>query len=260
MPRLDQYYTRPDIAKVCFEHLAGCLESQGNTAWIEPSAGSGVFLELLPYPRIGIDVAPAHPEIIAMDFLNWRPGNIGDLKIVIGNPPFGKNSSLAMRFFNHAATFADIIAMILPRTFQKAATQSKLHRNFHLRSELLIGADAFLSGGVPYDVPTVFQVWEKRSNQRAHECPSFSHPDFSFVSPNHATFAFQRVGARAGLVSRDGLRKSPQSHYFIRPVSTIRPVETILSAIDWVPIKHRTAGNPSIGKAELVAAYSAAIA
>ena len=36
-------------------------------------------------------------------------------------PPFGKVSSLAIRFFNKCAQFSDVIAFIIPRTFNKVS-------------------------------------------------------------------------------------------------------------------------------------------
>jgi hypothetical protein len=54
------------------------------------------------------------------------------------------------------------------------------------------------------------------------------------------------------------LQKSPQSHYFLKANMCSQTLLQRLSAIDWSPIKHRTAGNPSIGKAELIGAYQAA--
>jgi hypothetical protein len=86
-----------------------------------------------------------------------------------------------------------------------------------------------------------------------------THDHFSFVRPQDAHFAFQRVGARAGLVSREGLRKSPQSHYFLRSHVGEGTLFDRLDAIDWNPVKWRTAGNPSIAKSELIGCYEAAI-
>ena len=42
--------------------------------------------------------------------------------IVIGNPPFGLRGNLALRFMNHSYDFADVIAFILPRIYNKVNT------------------------------------------------------------------------------------------------------------------------------------------
>jgi hypothetical protein len=120
-----------------------------------------------------------------------------------------------------------------------------------------IDENSFEFDGAPYSVPTVFQIWERRAELRSLTPKVTRHPDFSFVKAQEAHFAFQRVGARAGLVSVEGLRKSPQSHYFLRARDNHDLLLNRLRSIDWTPIKSRTAGNPSIGKGELIGAYSA---
>jgi hypothetical protein len=259
--QLDQFYTRGDVAAACVGHLKALIPDQlDNVLWIEPSAGAGAFVDHLPYPRIGLDIAPARRDISQADFLRWHPGQLCRDAIVVGNPPFGKNASAALRFFNHAATFAKIVAFIVPRTFQKQSLVSRLHPFMHLRSELALPDDAFLFQGEAYHVPTVFQIWERRPKLRANQQRRLTHPHFHFVDSASAHFAFQRVGARAGLVSREGLRKSPQSHYFLHANVEPDAVFKRLSSIDWAPVKSRTAGNPSIGKGELIELYEAALA
>jgi hypothetical protein len=258
---LDQFFTARDVAQDCFELAHHTASRRFSTPlWVEPSAGGGVFLNLMPLPRIGIDIAPQARGILRQDFLSWQPDDLSRPIIVCGNPPFGKNAALAIRFFNHAARFADLIAMIVPKTFQKASTHRRLDTWFHIVSEHPIRTHAFLHQQEIRDVPTVFQIWEKRSCARELVRSATCHPHFAFVKASEAEFAFQRVGARAGLVSRQGLIKSSQSHYFLSPRVRTIDVQAVLKAIDWSPVKSRTAGNPSIGKAELVEHYARAIA
>lgn len=257
---LDQFYTRPDVAARCLA-LAQRIIGGSTTLWVEPSAGSGAFLNLLPRPRLGLDIAPADPEVLSGDFLQWSPPPVTDSITVIGNPPFGRNASLAVRFFNHAASFADHIAFILPRSFEKASVQHRLAQNMTLLAEHAMEEDAFLFQGQPRHVPTVFQVWQRVSAQSARLVPARQHADFRFLRRSESTavadFAFQRVGRRAGRVMRVGLQPRT-SHYFIAAADKDQ-VDTImrrLATMDWSELRGRTAGVHSIGKAELVAAYS----
>jgi hypothetical protein len=255
---LDQFFTRRDVAEKCAALVREQARKQGgNWLWIEPSAGEGAFLDTLAYPRIGLDISPRRGDISRIDFLSWAPGNTPYRLAVVGNPPFGKNASLARKFFNHAAGFADLIAFILPRTFQKEAFVDGLHPSMHLLEETVLDLDSFEFEGQPYCVPTVFQVWERRPWDRPRGRVERKHEHFSFVASSHADFAFQRVGARAGLVSYRGLGMSPQSHYFLKSHIDAGQLYDRLATIDWEPIKRRTAGNPSIGKGELVATYVA---
>jgi hypothetical protein len=255
---LDQFFTRSDVARRCVDLVATLYPVQsGDWLWLEPSAGGGAFLDLLPFPRIGLDIHSQRADITAVDFLGWHPGRVTRRIAVVGNPPFGKNASLARRFFDHAASFADIIAFIVPRTFEKPAFANRLDRRMHLVSETALDVESFEFGGEAYAVPTVFQIWEKRAALRPLVAAKREHQDFDFVTQPTGDFAFQRVGARAGLVSVEGLRKSPQSHYFIKANGCSLTLLDRLSAIVWEPIKRRTAGNPSIGKGELVSEYRA---
>lgn len=255
---LDQFFTCPDVATNCVAEVVKWTDRQsGDWLWIEPSAGCGAFLDAMPYPQIALDIASSRADVMKADFLQWHPGRTSRRVAVVGNPPFGKNASLARAFVNHAARFADVIAFILPRTFEKLAFINKLDQRLHLVSQHVLEEDSFEFDGEPYSVPTVFQIWERRKTLRPLTIQATWHPDFSFVPANNAHFAFQRVGARAGLASVEGLQKSPQSHYFLKARNNHRTLFERLSAIDWTPIKTRTAGNPSIGKGELIAAYSA---
>lgn len=260
----DRFYTKPDVAAACLAFLAPYAAKIAPQFWVEPSAGAGAFLAQLPYPRVGLDLQPAADEVMEADFLQWHPsstplpiaGPIAGPFAVVGNPPFGKNSSLAVQFFNHAATFADLIAMILPRTFRKPSVINRLDQRFHLRDEFLLQPHAFEFEGVPYDVPTVFQVWVRAMPLRALIAQQKTHSDFTFVrNASDADFALQRVGANAGRVKYDAARVSPSSHYFIK-AHCAEAASNAFAELDWNSVKHDTAGNPSLSKADVVMVYA----
>ncbi len=255
---IDQFYTRPDVAALCVSRALEAIGPlPGMVLHVEPAAGEGAFLDTLPEPRLGLDISPPphRPDILRCDFLGWSPPP-ADRVVVITNVPFGRNASLAAAFLNHAAGFASHVASILPRSFEKASVRARLSPGLHLIHQSRLSPDSFVHAGKPRSVPVVFQVYEVRPEARPRKVCETGHPDFEFVrDPGAADFAFQRVGARAGRVSDEGLRMSPQSHHFIRSRTLDRDVRGILSRIDWDDVKHRTAGNPSIGKADIVAAY-----
>lgn len=253
---LDQFYTNVDVAQHLVQKVISVMDhiSDPPRFWLEPSAGSGSFFHCLPDPKIGVDIDPRCSGVIGADFLQWAPPPLRPIWAV-GNPPFGKNASLAIRFFNHAATFCSLIAFVVPRTFEKRSVQAKLDRSFHLIEEIPLLPASFVFEERPYSVPCVFQIWQKRFTFRVMEPLQHTHPDFLFTSKIEADFSFQRVGVRAGVTSRDFLYKADQSHYFIKDMTSSKNVQFLLDRVDWSPIKQRTAGNPSIGKAELVEEY-----
>lgn len=181
MPRLDKFYTKRTIAQRCLDSL----DLSRYDVLLEPSAGSGAFFDLLPTAqREGYDLEPAFPggEIATLDFFEYE-ADPAKTYLVVGNPPFGKNSSLAKRFFTHAAKFAQTIAFVLPRTFRKTTTINQLPAEFHQAEEIVLPMESFeLPDGSPYEVPCVFQVWERKGVERERIVEPKAHPDFSFLS------------------------------------------------------------------------------
>ena len=100
---------------------------------LEPSAGTGSFYKLMnPQKRIGLDIEPKYNGIIKQDFLIYNP-DASKSYICIGNPPLGKVSSLAIRFFNKCAQFSDVIDFIIPRTFIRLVYKINFNLNFILQ-------------------------------------------------------------------------------------------------------------------------------
>ena len=265
---LDQFYTNIDVVRSCLDGIS----FDGFDIVLEPSAGSGSFLSLLPKDkRMGLDLEPAHPEVIRQDFFDFVHDS-GKKYYVVGNPPFGKNSSLAVKFFNKSATFADNIAFIIPRTFRKPSVINRLDENFHLIRQQILPINSFHTpDGIEYKVPTVFQVWGKKQFKRQKVNTVTKHVDFDFVkissSPTsqqkkeqcaNSDFCIRRVGAGAGKVYEDYEHKYRdwKSHYYIK--QNFNKARDIFSSIEWDYLespKYDTAGNPSISKNDLIKAY-----
>lgn len=166
---LDQFYTKPEIAKLCYSFLTKYIKE--NSFFIEPSAGNGSFYSILPKDsRIWIDLVPQYEDVLFCDFFDFKFDNNLKLKykqiITIGNPPFGKNSSLAIKFLNKSELFSNLVAFILPKTFKKDSVINKINPYLHLLSELELPKNSFIFNGEPYDVPCVFQIWEKTTRIR----------------------------------------------------------------------------------------------
>lgn len=248
--RLDQYYTDPGVAAHCYSIFKEHFDPS-RYQMVEPTAGTGSFFKLLPHGSLAYDIDPRWPGIQTANFLTVRIATYRPIA-VIGNPPFGKNASMAVRIVNHAASQSQVIAMILPRSFQKASVQNRIDRSFHLIREELVPEHAFLFRGKPYNVPAVFQIWERRPYPRVLKPVETRHPDFVFTTPEDADFAIQRVGARAGRVHRDFAR-SPNSHYFIRAVAP--GIEAIMRKLDFASVVGNVAGNPSLAKSEIIGLY-----
>ena len=251
---LDQFYTDPKYANIFFNTVQKYLDLSNFDLLLEPSAGSGSFYNLMDeHRRIGLDLDPKATGIVQQDFFTWRP-EINNHVFTLGNPPFGKNANLAVKFFNHAATFSDAIAFVLPRTFRKASIINRLNKNFHLIYDEDVPANSFIFDDQPYDVWCCAQIWIKRDEIRSSvPILNFSMVKewFEIVEPELSNFSVQRVGAGAGTIRVDDRKNfSSQSNYFIKQHSPL--TIDIFKTINFDTVKFNTAGNPSISASELV--------
>jgi len=257
---LDQFYTKADVANELFQDLLFLLRGRAEGAiWVEPSVGEGAFYTLLPSPRLGIDLQPAAnlTDIIQGDFLSWQAPN--DAKyIVVGNPPFGRNGATARAFLRHAASFADIVAFVLPASFQKPSMLQRMPQDLHLLYQKDLPEDAFVFCGKTHMVRCIFQVWEKRNSPRPQIEEIVKHPDFEFTRDAiEADFAIQRVGSGAGKLKPNPTDCSRSSHYFVRVQTELKDVLSRFEALDLTPFKRQTVSNPSISQHEIFLAYTA---
>lgn len=112
----DKYYTPAHIAKHCIEKVYEIIGMNNISEFIEPSAGTGVFLQYLNKPYTAYDIEPQGYNITKSDFLKL-PLEYKKSLCVIGNPPFGgsnKNNNIFLDFLNKSACIGDYIAFILP--------------------------------------------------------------------------------------------------------------------------------------------------
>ncbi len=169
---LDQFFTREEIARDCFDSLLQWMAQDGaresGYRFIEPAAGMGAFYDLLPPDRrTGIDIVPFREDYEQQDFLGWKPPFDGLRNAVIGNPPFGYRAWLALAFVNHAATFADYVGLVLPMAFQSDGKGSPKHRveGLRLMHMSFLPSDSFVDGeGKPLKINALWQIWQRGVN------------------------------------------------------------------------------------------------
>jgi hypothetical protein len=179
---MDKFYTKPHVAKKCVEILMSYCKDAADYHWIEPSAGDGKFIDAMQTADLkikGYDIDPYRDDIIKHDFLRYDVKQSDTLYGVIGNPPFGKNCKTAIQFINHAASFANLIAFILPSTFCKPNLQNKLDTRLRLVESVMLPSDSFVPRT---NCKVVFQIFE-RDNAYTRPMTKLSRetPDFTFV-------------------------------------------------------------------------------
>ena len=240
----DQYYTKLNIAKECIDIIKE--QVKGDYQWIEPSAGNGSFLVK---KCIAIDIDPQHKRIKKQNFLEYTP-SIEKPILVYGNPPFGKQSSIAKSFIKHASTFASIIAFILPRSFVKPSMNNAFPKNFHCLYTKELEKDSFEVNGKSYNVPCVFQIWEKKDHERIQDIKILPN-GFTYVkSVDTYDISIRRVGIHAGNALLKGNKVSSQSHYFIK-LNDRSIKEYIVEKINGHTFPSNTVGPRSLSKGEI---------
>ena len=264
---MDQFYTNEDVSIKCFEILKKEVNIESYDIQLEPSAGSGSFYKLMnPQKRIGLDIEPKYKGIIKQDFLIYNP-DASKSYICIGNPPFGKVSSLAIKFFNKCAQFSDVIAFIIPRTFNKVSVQNKLNLNFILQysEDLPLNPCCFTP---KMSAKCCFQIWIHSSIPRQMVVYNKTHPDFDFIPygekdknnqptpPQGADFAIRAYGGKCGqIVHQDLQNLRPKSWHFIKANIDIDLLKERFNSLDYSMSTYTVRQN-SLGKSELIHLYS----
>lgn len=250
----DQYYTKDFVAKRCIDCILSEFPNTTAFQWIEPSAGNGVFLKCLPstVDKVGIDIDPKEPLIVKGDFLQWSPTTTKQ-RIFFGNPPFGRQGSLAKKFIKHAAIHAHLIAFVLPRSFVKPSMSKAFPLVFHCVFTEELPKDAFEVNGKSYHVPCVFQIWEKKQTLRLLP-KSIKEEGFHFVKQEHDfDFACKRVGGLAGKCGT-GKKKNfnSQYHYYIQLEREYKPyLKKIIESMNTHVFPSNTVGPRSLSKSEV---------
>jgi predicted RNA methylase len=216
---MDKFYTKQDIAEQCCKTFAKVVKVDYNHDMIiEPSAGSGAFIpgiKQMCKNTLFIDIAPDNKIIKKADFLDLHIDTHAYKNIyVVGNPPFGFRSSMAIKFIKKACKFCTAFAFILPRSFAKASMKRSVPLAFHLRHQTILPPDAFHG----FNVPCVFQVWVKHPEGDLRKVPGKVEPlCYEFTDAPDADIAIRRVGSKAGQVYYTDLKKrNKNTHYFVK--------------------------------------------
>lgn len=259
---IDKFYTKKSTVEYCIDLIKKYIEiNKSKDLIIEPSAGNGAFIpyiEKLSISHVFYDLKPEHPNIIKKNFfkLNYKSllNKYNNIHI-IGNPPFGRQSTLAIKFIKKSCEFCDTISFILPKSFKKDSVKSKIPLDFHLLIEKDLPKYSFTVNGNDYDVPCVFQIWIKKPFNRKiikNIKPIF----FYFVKKNeNPDISVRRIGYYAGRIDRSSINKNINSHYFIKFNNNIN--SNIIEEL--IKIKYEnnnTVGPRSISKNELICKFN----
>jgi hypothetical protein len=199
--------------------------------------GSGMFT------RFGVNYVQA-------DFLTWDSNMKFD--VIVGNPPYGRNTSLAIKFLNKSAELCENIHFVLPRSVRKPSVLKRINPHLHLVSDEDTSNDTFGGG-----IITCVQKWELRNELRVLEKMHTQHPDFQFVSKENANLFIGRCGAGpSGKVLTENFLHYADSHFFIKTKNCEVTKNLLSLAPDFYRVaREAVVSMPNLSKHEMITLY-----
>jgi len=259
---IDKYYTKNTVVDSCIDLVKKYIQINATDLIIEPSAGNGSFISAikgLTSNHAFYDLEPENEEIVKQDYLQFNHTEVKskfERIHIIGNPPFGRQSSLAIKFIKKSCEFCSSISFILPKSFKKDSLKKTFPLNFHLIYETDLPNKSFLVNGAEHNVPCVFQIWEKRTHNRA-TIEKLEPMHFKFVKKDESPdVSFIRVGGKAGTVDKNTEDKGLQAHYFIKFTNNATVDENVKKLSTITYDFNNTVGPKSISKQELIKEFN----
>ena len=217
----EQYYTPRDLASELVLKVKALIPDFSSRTVLEPAGGTGAFVDAAKLAGakkvLSVDIEPKHRAVGKGDYLETEV----KLKnaVTISNPPFGRNNSLSIPFFNRAAQHSEYIAFIVPRSWRKWSVINRLNRNFHLVLDEDLQIDYVDDNDKLITqknlLKTCFQVWQRRDELR--ELVKIEDRGFvTKVKPEEADIALTVFGYSCGKVNEEFERKANTTRMFLK--------------------------------------------
>jgi predicted RNA methylase len=251
----EQFYTPADLALRLTKQIEPLVGGLKGKLVIEPAGGTGAFIkaakELGATKVLSFDIEPKSDGVQLGDFLESNLEGINGA-ITISNPPFGRNNSLSIPFFNKAAKHSDYIAFIVPRSWRKWSVINRLDRNFHLIHDQDLSIDYVDDLGEMVwqksNLRTCFQLWQRQDTKR--ELIKVQDLGLvSKVSPEEADVAITVFGYSCGLI-RTEFERVPNSTVMFLKIHDERVLEA-LKSVDFSRFFRNTAYTEALSLQEI---------
>lgn len=250
----EQFYTPTDLSLQLTMKVAELIKDFETRTVIEPAGGTGSFIKaaisLGAKKVISFDIEPKSDGVVEADFLNAEL-TVSNA-ITISNPPFGRNNSLSIPFFNKAAQHSEYIAFIVPRSWRKWSVINRLDRNFHLIHDEELAIDYVDDFGEMLwqkaRLNTCFQIWQRRDIQR-ELVKVEDHGLISKVKPEQADVALTVFGYGCGKV-KTSFDRIPNSTVMFLKVHDKRVIPA-LNKVDFSRFYKNTAYTEALSLPEI---------
>lgn len=242
----DKYYTSPELAEYCVKKTREVIGEDNITEYVEPSAGSGVFLNYLNKPYLAYDIEPEDDRVTKADWLevdlDYKKG-----RCIIGNPPFGSRNTLSVRFYKKSIRLGDYIAFILPI--------SQLNNNQQMYDfDLIHSEDLGIRDYSGIDLQCCFNIYKRPYNNELNKKPDYKLKDVEILEyrrggnskpiPDGFDYAMGSFGA--GCVGKPIYNKGQfalECYFYISNEEYKDRVLDILKTTDWVSISKGISGT-----------------
>lgn len=217
----EQYYTPADLAERLLGEVLLLVPDLKTRTVLEPAGGTGSFINAAR--KIGVndflsfDIEPKHQKVAKGNFLEAKI--TAKDAVTISNPPFGRNNSLSIPFFNKAADHSEFICFIVPRSWRKWSVINRLDQRFHLIADHDIKIDYEDELGEKLSkrssLATCFQIWQRKEILR----PKYSVADNGLIEKTdsiNADVALTIFGFGCGKVHTEFERKPNSTRMFLK--------------------------------------------
>ena len=249
----EQFYTPADLAARLVDTVSDVVGGLEGRIVLEPAGGTGAFVKAARAAgatTVAYDIEPKARGVKTGDFLAT------ELKlknaVTISNPPFGRNNSLSIPFFNHAAEHSDYIAFIVPRSWRKWSVLNRLDQRFHLVYDEDLQIDYVNDSGDEISnksrLATCFQIWQRRRSLR----PIVAVVDHEFikkVAPHDADVALTIFGYGCGRVRTEFKREKNTTQMYLK-LNHPRALEA-LQSVDFSRFFRNTAYTEALSLQEI---------
>lgn len=251
----EQYYTPQDLATGILERVVQISNASYSKPFLEPAGGTGSFMKAaqsLGFKEIyGFDIEPKHPEVKKANFLS-EPLELSGA-VCVTNPPFGRNNSLSIPFFNRAAMYSDVIAFIVPRSWRKWTVLNRLDDSFELIDDWDLEIDYVDELGQNThgigNLRTCVQVWRRLETTSRLKVTVTNHGFIEKASPKDADVAFTLFGYTCGKVETDFERVPNSTKTFFKLLRD--DALTALQSVDYSRFFVHTAYTEALSVSEI---------
>jgi hypothetical protein len=252
----EQFYTADDVAATVLDRVIASTGASPKSSFLEPAGGTGAFIKAAERAGFSdiwsVDIEPQHKRVLEGDFLR----SDFDLRsaVCVSNPPFGRNNSLSVPFFNKAAQYSDVIAFIVPRSWRKWTVLNRLDPTFELVDDWDLSVDYVdVMGEYTHGVGnlrTCVQVWKKLPEGRQRLKVEVKDNGFLKKGPySEADASFTLFGYGCGTTKTSFERKPNTTQAFFQ---LLRPDSLeALQAVDFSRFYNHTAFTEALSISEI---------